>query len=177
MKYILIIALLLTGCGGGGGNEPATSETVIQTEQPAIETAPLTSIWYGDSRCLWNKYLESKDCVGGRKLIHLEAINPDYDRIIIHLGYNDLWGRFDSELFGAHLEHLITGIEDKVWCVLPKWYEKYPTHYVDELRAQILRVCKHTVDPLIQPLTEDGVHYTNENYLQIQGLYESIMAE
>lgn len=173
MKYLLvIIALFLTACssGGGGSNSPKVSDT-IQSETPE----PLTSMWYGDSRCASNTYLESRNCFGGRKLIDLDHIDTDYDVIIIHLGFNDMFVA-TPEQFGAHLAYLIQGVESKTWCILPTWanYNR-PAWLVSEFRQAMIDACPNTVDPQIEGYDADRIHYTDENYQQIREAYKGII--
>ena len=173
LKYLIMIALILAGCSSGGGSsEPVTSEGVIQTDQPTVEP---TYIWYGDSRCVSNEYIENRDCVGGRTLWSLKEIGPSYDFVIIHLGFNDIWVGRDSVEFGVHLSELIQGSR-KVWCVLPTWFNyHFPSEVVALFRQEMIDRCPNTIDPGIDPYQTDQIHYTDVNYRQAGEVLDEIL--
>lgn len=153
----VLVVFAITGCSEGHHNP-----------------VPLTSIWYGDSRCVDNEYIESRDCVAERKLLHLESIDTSYDIIIIHLGLNDMWVT-NAETYGAHLSALIAGNEHKVWCIIPTWFNYFQSsEKVAAFREQVINRCPNTVDPNIDPYHNDQVHYLDANYRQILDIYQSI---
>ena len=166
MRYLLL-SLLLTGCSGGS----SYSESVESTEPEK----PVTGIWYGDSRCSANPYLDSKQCIPGKAMPQMEPLDFSYDRIVIHLGVNSMpW--HDVHIWAYHLDDLIKPNPDKVWCVLPAWFN--PTvsiQIISDFREAMLAICTHTVDPQIQPYGPDGIHYTDSNYRQVRDVYLDIM--
>jgi len=172
MKYLLIIiALLITACSGSSSEEEPV-KTTTRTEP----LTPMTSIWYGDSRCVANHYIENRQCVGGISISGIDFIDPEYDRIIIHLGINSMsW--LDSEIWAAKLADLIRGIEYKVWCVMPSYHNAIVSiDVVQRYRNAMAATCTHIADPNIEPLQEDGIHYTDYNYRQVETVYKEIMS-
>lgn len=162
MKYLFIL-LLLAGCSSQSSDKPA-------------EPIEPTSILIGDSRCAGNYLIEDRDCEPGRKLTSIDYIDPTPDIIVLHLGINDMSQGVDPEVFKAHLQYLITDIEDKVWCILPTWHNEHiPVHIIQAYRQAFIDTCQ-TIDPQIQPYQDDGIHYTEENYRQVSEVYGSITA-
>jgi len=94
------------------------------------------------------------------------------------MGHNDMKnGKVPVEVFSAHLDHLIHGIKDKVWCILPTSINHYVEPYiVDAYRRAMLDVCANTKDPQIEGYADDKIHYTDYNYQQVFSVYEEIMA-
>lgn len=173
MKYLLIIiCLFITACGGSSKSEPV-DQVVIKTEP----LKPVTSMWYGDSRCSVNPYLENKQCVPGMAMSRMKPLDFGYDRIIIHLAVNSMtW--LDVHVWAYHLDDLIKDGSDKVWCVLPSWFN--PTvsvQTISDYRDAMLAICINTVDPQIPPFGSDGIHYTDYNYQQVADIYADIMHE
>jgi len=170
MKYMIIFFLMITGCSSGGGSD---TETTVVIETESVE--PLTYIWYGDSRCVGNNHIENRDCEPGRKLVNLKEIDFSYDIIVIHLGFNDIFQGVDSKRFGNHLSELIQG-SDKVWCVLPTWFNyHHPSEKVALFRQEMLDRCVNTIDPGIDPYKPDQIHYTDVNYQQAREALDEIM--
>lgn len=165
MKYILILALILTGCSGGGSSS-----------QP--EPKDKTAIWYGDSRCTKNPYLPVKKCVSGKQLVEVDQLDPSYSIIIIHMGHNDMKrGKVPVPLFKAHLDYLIADIREKVWCILPTPINYYvEPHIVESYRQAMLDTCINTRDPQIEGYADDRIHYTDYNYQQVLAVYDEILS-
>lgn len=176
MKILMLgMMVLLTACGGGGGgNAPEEKEQVVEV---SVQSSGMSSMWYGDSRCVDNQYIESRDCVGGRALVDMQELDLNYDRIIIHMGFNDMF-KVDARVFGAHLSYLIRGAEERVWCILPTWANwNRPSEMVAAFRDEMYAACTRVVDPNIEGYQEDRIHYTDENYRQVHEVYQGIMAE
>lgn len=162
----VLMVFAITGCGRSIVNQSVT----VQSESDS----PKTSMLYGDSRCVDNIYIESRDCVGGRSLTDLDYINTDYDVIIIHLGFNDMF-TVTPEQYGAHLAYLIHGAEYKTWCILPTWFNYHrPSSMVAEFREQMILICTNIKDPQIEGYQEDQIHYTDINYQHVYEVYQEI---
>ena len=153
MKYLIILAILLTGCSGGGSD---TKTTVV------IKTEPLQcrSAFYGDSNGrILEESIHAPDFdyytepgVG----INYFTLDDSYCTIYLALGTNN---PLDSTAATEELAliNLISGIEDKVICVLPMTRGGV----LIPMRAMMLEHCKHIIDPIqegIYPLADDGVH-------------------
>tara|TARA_R110000851_G_C12825032_1_gene540018 strand:+ start:61 stop:564 length:504 start_codon:yes stop_codon:yes gene_type:complete len=151
MKYIIILSLILQGCGGGGSQSSEHCKAV----------------YYGDSI---GEQLSRADnapdfiykVLGGRKIIdllinekptkkHHLSIDYSHCKIYIALGTNKAEG---DEL---HLLQLLEGYRNKITCVLPMTlYSVEPP-----IREVMIRECINIIDPIasgVYPLKGDGVH-------------------
>lgn len=148
MKGIIILALFLTGCSSGGG----------ESHKEACRSA-----FYGDSI---GKQLRDSVVAPdfdyyvtpGLKMTEQEPLDDSYCTIYLELGTNIDWkaGRHIEELA---LLNLISGIEDKVICVLPMAQGKVPLFY--HMRDMMTEHCQRIIDPAqagVSPGANDGTH-------------------
>ena len=170
MKYILILALFLTGCSGGSGGGSAPKQQTI--------------IFYGDSI---GRQLEQSDhnlpfvfdTEPGRKITDLRftqldgrkktVIDYSYDVIYIELGTNDK----DMDAAELHLLQLLNGFEDKIICVLPMTRKN---RMELPFRPIMQKHCINIIDPLqdgVYPLDSDNIHLWGADNIKH---YESIFS-
>ena len=165
MKYLIILAMLLTGCSGGGSSDTS----VETTKTSAIYT--LTYAVYGDSLCAaddaWPSMLGmrvDKDCVSGRPLVHYteESYSPSADVLIMALGSNDaIWFGVSPELYREKLESLSGAYQGELWCVLPAFTQLTRiAPAIQDYRYIILDICGDKVIEAPEPTHEDGVHHS-----------------
>lgn len=148
MKYIVILALFLTGCSGG-------SYTHVDI---------CKSAFYGDSigvQLMESVYAPDLDyyVTRGLKMTEQTPLDDSYCTIYLELGTNIDWaaGKATEELA---LLNLISGIEDKVICVLPMAQGSVvPKFY--HMRDMMTEHCERIIDPAqagVSPGASDGTH-------------------
>jgi len=170
MKYVIILAVLLTGCSGGGGSDTETT-VVIQTEPLTIESM----LVIGDSLCqdgwpdLMNGFIVTNSCVNGTGLVKsfknlvpvYEHEAGYYDYTVISLGVNDAAMNVDPVLFELAYMSLYDAASNPV-CVLPPLtdHANIQSNMMNYHRI-ILSICDKTIKAPSSD-HEDGIHYTPE---------------
>tara|TARA_R110000803_G_scaffold103186_1_gene171298 strand:- start:40 stop:528 length:489 start_codon:yes stop_codon:yes gene_type:complete len=156
MKYIIILSLILQGCGGGSGTaETQAKPTYVGDSLCARDGSPAKILGW------------LQDCQGGRKLIEVNELPKG--KVYLGLGTNDNYRGVDILLFEHHLISLLDSATESVTCVLPTINKYDSTQYRDVL----IRLCDDFIDPHDSGVYGllDGVHMTEqENYNLAQSL-------
>jgi len=175
MRYLIILALILTGCssGGGGGDSTQVTESGRRVIDPTL-------FILGDSLCVpeWSwantlDYDKNVMCHGGWRAVQEEyvdiALSFEADIFINALGVNDaVWihaGKETIEEFKAAYVRHNDQAEAKgmrVICLMPpltEWPDIQP--YVMQIHDVIQSVCSEAIHSTPSDY-EDGAHYTQD---------------